>query len=104
MDNRAAGSMVPPQFLPDLMFCGDRIVAAGRKGVAPHHTPDRQQSTENDPPFHNGIQSIARTGRRKAAGRHGLERGEKLPVETDGQQIHAPQKNDGARKDTPDAC
>ena len=88
--------MLPPQFLPDLMFCGDRIVTAGRKGVAPHHTPDRQQSTENDPPFHDGIQSVARTGRRKAAGRHGLEGGNERLIKADGEEIHTPQKKKGA--------
>ena len=95
--------MFPPQFFQNLASCGNRVISAGGKGVAAHDAPYRQQGTGDDSPFHDGIHGVTRTGRRKAAGGRGFERGKETAVQPHGNQPDMPQKHHGARKDTPDA-
>ena len=95
--------MLPPQFLPDLTSVRNRIISAGGKGVAAHDAPDRQKRTDDNSPLHHGIYRITRTGRRKAAGTRRFQGRKETTVQPHRNQPDVPQKNHGARKDTPDA-
>lgn len=61
----------------------DRIEPSGMKRMASAYSLDGQCRTFPNSMHFNALQSILRTGRVKSAGRR-FQRGDKLPVETDG--------------------
>ncbi len=56
-------------------FLGDRIIAAGAKGIAPKDTPNGKSETDKKASFFKCLKSVLRAGRGKPTAGTSLERG-----------------------------